>query len=94
MEIQALCRSKLISGYNGMPLRIKDYTDPELNLAGKTTFRIKVHPDSFRLGIQSIDPFQGFYIPDLLKTSIGRCDTYIIVCGWIKKHEIALKEII
>jgi hypothetical protein len=45
MEIQALCRSKLISGYNGMPIKIKDYADPELYLAGKTTFRIKVYPD-------------------------------------------------
>ena len=24
--------------------------------------KLSIHPDSFRLGIQSIDPFHGFYI--------------------------------
>ena len=32
----------------------------------------------FYSGIQSIDPFQGFYIADLPKISLGRFDIYIM----------------
>lgn len=40
--------------------------------------KLSIHPHSFWLGVQSIDPFQGFYIADLPKISLGRCDTYIM----------------
>ena len=31
-----------------------------------------IHPDSFWLGVQSIDPFQSFYIADLSEILLGR----------------------
>jgi hypothetical protein len=34
--------------------------------------KLTIHPDSFWLGVQSIDPFQGFYVADLSKISLGR----------------------
>jgi hypothetical protein len=33
--------------------------------------KLTIHPD-FWLGVQSIDPFQGFDIADLSKISLGR----------------------
>ena len=55
---RALCRNKLLTAYHRDPIKITSH-DPDLSLAGKTTFRIKVHPDFPKIIIK-IDKSKDF----------------------------------